>query len=109
MKKIGGKNDIAFVGPQVGDVAHMRVDSENLLQQHDARPRSGSGSREVAAHAAADVDPSVGHVQTPFRFSGVPSKLRLKEPKSTEPPIAFSNQVNIANKWHQWAGQVPEF
>ena len=60
-EQIRRQHDIAFLGIELGDLAHIGVDAEDLLAQHDAGTAAARRHRHISLEPAAvrgrDIDP----------------------------------------------------
>jgi hypothetical protein len=52
-EQVRRQHDIAFLGIELGDLAHIGVDAENLLAQHDARAAAARRNRHIGFEPAA--------------------------------------------------------
>src|SRR6185295_7759062 len=64
-EQVRRQDHVALLGVVLGDFAHISIDAENLLTQHDARTlaarRHSQIATELAAIGGGDVDPLSSH------------------------------------------------
>src|SRR5260221_7490174 len=68
-EQVGTENDVALGGIELGDITHMRVDAEDLLDEHEAGPAARFRYGKVGAEAAAiggDIDEFPRHAALPL-------------------------------------------
>jgi hypothetical protein len=73
-KEIGRNDQVAFLGIEVGNVAHVLIDPEDLLQQHDDGTGTCRGFRDIGFERsvlAVDGYARSGHIAPPRRFMAV--------------------------------------